>query len=180
MKFNDSLSHDGNITLATAKLAIPFRIERQIMENWCWAACTQFIVRAKTGKNFSQGKIVADVLNLPICQFQPINACNKKLSLEVPLFRTKRLNGNPIEQPLTPQQIVVEIDNGMPIACQMHIPDLGGHAVVISNYRFNNLNQLFLEVNDPGNGSQFLISYPAMVNNYLDRGGRWLRSYRTK
>jgi hypothetical protein len=180
MKFNDSLNSNSNLTLLSQNQAVPFDIEKQLMGNWCWASCTQYVIRYYTTKNFSQQKIVADVLNQPICKTHPATICNQQRSLDIPLHFTHHLNGNPINNPLTPPQIRTELDGGKLICCQMYIPERGGHAVVISSYFINNLNELILEVNDPGDGTQFNISYLAMVNNFRGWGGKWLRTYLTK
>ena len=158
-----------------------FPIERQRMSNWCWAACTvsvcTFYERTQT---FSQQKLVASVLDMPVCaSIRPFPACNKTFDFGRALQRVGHLSGDAIESPLTPQDLANGLRRG-PVGCQMEIPQIGGHAVIVISGKLNTSGALLLRVADPSDGSILSMSFSALRNNFRGLDGRWVRSYFTK
>jgi len=159
-----------------------FPVERQRMSNWCWAACTvslcNFYARSEI---FSQPQIVARILNMPGCNSSmPFPSCNKIFDFGLALNDVGHLDGNEVENPLSAGDLLNSLNRGRPIGCQMDIPQIGGHAVVIISGRSDNSGLLVLRVADPSDGSILTMSFVALRNNFRGLGGRWVRSYFTK
>jgi hypothetical protein len=157
-------------------------IQQQIMSNWCWAACTVYVCSLyQSHPGITQRQLVAEVLNNPICSSNfPSPNCNAQLDLAIAFRKVGHLSPNqPIERPLTPDEIISAFEVNRPIGCQIRFPSFG-HAVVISDIRISNANQLFLVVADPGSGSINTVPYSILRNNYLNHGGLWTRTYFTQ
>jgi hypothetical protein len=159
-----------------------FPIERQRMSNWCWAACTTAISNFyEEERRFTQGQLVAKMLNMPICRsISPSIMCNKKKDYGAALDNMGHLSNHTIEGPLSSDQLLAALRTGRPIGCQMDIPQIGGHAVVIISGKTDSNNRLFLRVADPSDGSILVMSFSSMRNNFRATGGRWVRTYLTK
>jgi hypothetical protein len=160
-----------------------FPIEKQGMSNWCWAACTKAICTFYEGQQpFTQQQLVAKLLDQSICRSPnpPVTLCNKKLDFGVALDKVGHLSGDTIEDPLTSNQLFDAVKGGRPVGCQLDIPLVGGHAVVVISGKLNSPGTLFLRVADPSDGSIVTMSFSSLRNNFRETGGRWVRSYFTK
>jgi Papain-like cysteine protease AvrRpt2 len=159
-----------------------FPIEKQQMSNWCWAACT-ISIRGFYNKNqtLSQKQLVARVLQMPVCTSpRPLPPCNKTFDFGEALNNAGHLSGHAVEKPLSQNDLAVALQAGRPIGCQMEIPQIGGHAVIIISGKPDNSGALFLKVADPSDGSILSMSFSMLRNNFRGIGGRWVRSYFTK
>lgn len=157
-------------------------IQPQFRSKWCWAACTVYICELyQSHPGLSQRALVSAILNRSICKTNfPDPNCNVMLDLGTSLNFVKHLDGLPIEGRLSPQEIINLFNRGNgPIGCQVRFPDFG-HAVVITNARPSGAGTLFLTIADPGSGSIHTVSYGEFCSDYLQRGGRWIRTYLTK
>jgi Papain-like cysteine protease AvrRpt2 len=159
-----------------------FPIERQRMTNWCWAACTKAICSFYEEKQpFTQQQLVARLLNQPICKaVNPISSCNKKLDFGIALEKVGHLSGATVEDPLPSDQLFAALKGGRPVGCQLDIPQIGGHAIVVISGKLDPNGRLFLRVADPSDGSILTMSFSSLRNNFRSTGGRWVRSYFTK
>ena len=159
-----------------------FSIEKQQMSNWCWAACTVSIHRFyEKDPAFSQRQLVAKVLQMPICtKPKPLPPCNKTFDFGKALHALGHLFGNSIDSPLLPLELNSELESGRPVGCQMDIPQIGGHVVIVISGKQDNSGNLFLQVADPSDASILGMSFSALRNNFRGIGGRWVRSYFTK
>lgn len=158
-------------------------MQRQRLSNWCWAASTLFVCSwYQTHAGLTQAQLVARVLQQPICSTGvPYPACNKLHDLGIAFAHVGHLSGQPVNTPLTPAELVILFQQGgRPIGCQMLLPEIGGHAVVIINGRVNEAGKLFLQVGDPADGAILTMPYEIFRNNYRGHGGYWVRSYITK
>lgn len=158
---------------------IEFPIVKQQMSNWCWAACTVSVCSFYDRlSNVSQKKLAADLLHQPVCdspRFFP--ACNKILDFGDSLSHVGHLNGQAVQSFLTPEQLDHSIGSGNPIGCQIDVPGIGGHAVLIVSGKKDGSGQLFLHVADPSDASILTIPYIQLRNNFRGLGGRWIRTY---
>jgi hypothetical protein len=157
-------------------------IQPQLRSKWCWAASTLYICELyQTHPGLSQGSLVSEVLRRPICQTNfPDPNCNVMVDLATSLDFVGHLDGDPIEDKLSQQDIIrIFSARGEPIGCQVQFEDFG-HAVVIADARRDSAGTLFLYVADPGTGSINTVTYPEFSNDYLQRGGRWIRTYLTQ
>ena len=179
---NNLISPLANISLNVAMdgmTPMSFTIERQLMSNWCWAASTVAICKYYNRSAFSQQQIVAKVLNRPIC-VGPLNPfCNVAADLGVALKMTGHLFGDPFEGPLEPNQLLSALQNRRVVGCQMLIPDLGGHVVVLVGAKNDAQGNLFVQVADPSDGTQPFMPFTQFRNNFRATGGRWVRTYYT-
>ena|SRR5258705_7146898 len=159
-----------------------FPIEQQRLSNWCWAACAVSISTFYEGKKImTQLNLVSRVLSLPICATgKPIPACNRTLDLEIVLDKIQHLKGDPVEGPLSGQMLHAALKKGRPVGCQMELPAIGGHAVIVVSAKVDTMGTMFLRVADPSDGSINSMSFSSLRNNYRATGGRWIRSYFTK
>lgn len=165
--------HNGNFT--------EFLIERQLMSNWCWAACTKSVCEFYgTNPGITQKRLVATALKLPACnttRFFP--ACNKGFDLGISLDFVGHLQGDPVNSSLSENDVAVALKRGI-IGCQLDVPSIGGHAVLIISGRRDPSGSLFVHVADPSDASILTMSYLKLRNNFRGLGGRWIRSYFTK
>jgi hypothetical protein len=157
-----------------------FPIEQQLMKKWCWAACTVSIRRFyASDSSFTQQQLAAKLLKIPACVSpKPLPPCNKPFDLGIALDSVGHLL-DPVESPLAPNKLAATVQTGRPVGCQMQIPGIGGHAVIVISAKTIG-NTLFLRVADPADGSINTMSFSSLRNNYRDLGGRWTRSYFTK
>jgi len=159
-----------------------FSIEKQQMSNWCWAACTVSIHKFyEKNTAFSQRQLVSKVLQMPICTTpKPLPPCNKTFDFGKALNTVGHLFGNSIDNPLLPDELDKELQAGRPVGCQMDIPQIGGHAVIVISGTTDTSGTLFLRVADPSDASILSMSFSMLRNNFRGIGGRWVRSYFTK
>jgi hypothetical protein len=156
------------------------QIERQQFSNWCWAASTQYICSwFDQGFSLSQAQIVADVLGQASCAFNPNNSfCNQTRDFSEALNFFGHLDRE-IDDILSAEQLEGQFQRiSAPIGCQMELPGIGGHAVVITDVQKSSLG-LFLAVADPGDGSMLTMRYEIFRANYRGNGGAWIRTYLT-
>jgi len=161
---------------------IEFPIVKQQMSNWCWAACTVSVCSFYDSlSSVSQKKLAADLLRQPVCNTPRFfTACNKILDLGDSLHYVGHLNGQVVQSFLTPEQIDSSIGNRNPIGCQIDVPGIGGHAVLIVSGKKDATGQLFLHVADPSDASILTMPYLQLRNNFRGLGGRWIRTYLIK
>ena len=159
-----------------------FPIERQILSNWCWAACTVSLARFYEGRSrFSQGELVADILNSPACASPlPFPACNQTRDFGDALNRVGHLAAPEVPQPLAPDVLLHILGQGRPVGCQIYFEDAGGHAVIVIGAIADPQRGLLVRVADPGDASILLMSYARFRDSYRGRPGKWVRSYFTK
>jgi len=159
---------------------VPFTIERQIMSNWCWATCTLAICRFYNYQIADQYHVVADLTKIPRCAFPPpVGVCNVEVNVADALTHYGRLNREQ-DTALSDVDTLSYVGGGsVPVACQLYLPTIGGHAVVIYNgYRVQS-GQLVLNVADPADGALLTMTYDQLKSNYRNTGGGWNRSYIT-
>jgi len=118
---------------------LTFRIQQQVLSNWCWAATTLSIVRFyKDPNQDSQCEFVSKVTYLPDCcqschDDGENSVCNQTFDLGSALWQCGHGVTTSPESPKW--DIVVEqIDNDHPVACNVIWDDGGAHAIVICGY----------------------------------------------
>jgi hypothetical protein len=89
------------------------------------------------------------------------------------------LNGDPIDSFLTQDQLVATINQNF-IGCEMDIPSVGGHAVLIVSTTKDPSGSLFVHVADPSDASVLTIPYQQLRDNFRGLNGKWIRSYIVK
>jgi hypothetical protein len=156
-----------------------FPVQQQQMRNWCWAACTSAICAFYDDNQVpTQPQLEATLNNKPSCAFGPLTEfCDDACDLQDALTQVGHLD-QAYDNVLLPADVLNALTTQRPICCQMDIPGVGGHAVIIVDARQNNA-QVLLQVADPANGQIIPMLYEDFRDNYRGAGGTWNRSYTT-
>jgi hypothetical protein len=158
-----------------------FLIEQQLMSNWCWASITAALCSFYNDDPAqSQQQLASLITGNPVCGLGTFDICNVTCDLEVVLGRVTHLDAT-FENPLPADQLVEALNGGAnPVACQMDLPGIGGHAVVIINTYTTAEEGLMIQAADPRDGSIQAMTYDQFTNNYRNLSGSWVRSYTTR
>ena len=145
---------------------MPFQIQTQKQDQWCWAAVSASIHQYFSGEAaFSQCEIAHRVLNTACCD-NP-TTCNTPAFLEDALDKIGK-RGDVLPGSLPFGKIMEQIDRGMPIGVRIGWFGGGGHFVVIRGYR-NPAGAELLSIADPWfvDSIQYLDIFKS---RYLGRG----------
>jgi hypothetical protein len=171
----------ANSATLTSRTSQPFPIQAQQMSNWCWAALTASLCDYYTTPGpYNQQQVVALVINLPICGAGPLNPfCNQTCDIATALSTVGHLNGNAIDGTIQPGAMQQALQQYGPVACEMSIPNIGGHAVAVVNAYPGPSNKLYVDVADPSDGTIQTMSFDNFSSDYRATGGSWARTYLT-
>jgi len=124
----DSPAHPDSTTL-------PFPMETQNSEEWCWAAVSVSVARFYDSMSpWSQCSLVNAELGLETCcSNENSEDCNQPWYLENGLDRVGHLSSK-VEASLSFDDLIQEIDNNRPVGCWIAWPDGTGHFVVLNGY----------------------------------------------
>lgn len=160
-------------------MILNFRTQKQILDNWCWAAVTSgvsFFFDANS--RWVQSALAATLISNSCAGINQVNAstasdtCNATLDVA----RSLRITGNfaaDLMRPLSFNEVIDQVNKGFPICCQIVFPDLQtSHFVVIYGYQSSNI------VIGDSQAGIFNIPYTSFLTNY--RGGKWRRTIGTK
>lgn len=161
---------------AQRNILADFRIQRQLREQWCWAAVAASIASFHDGINIRQCNLAERFLGEPCCMNMTLRACDVPWLLDEAL----RFNNNLedfFEGRITLNNIKFHIDNKCPVCCRIEWPrgNRDGHFIVIYGY---SLIQDTIAVADPLRGVFPAVSFPAFLNSY--ENGQWTTTYITK
>jgi hypothetical protein len=174
-------SADVSMPVNSSGQVMNFRIQRQQMSNWCWAAvCCSLRTFYYPDEKITQGDIVATELNLPYCKASPLPPCNQKRELDE-ILGTYNLLAGLSENPVEADPVRNEIIRHRPVCCQIYYENVGGHFVVIYGFGYadpSNTDSFSLYVADPMDGGSRFLTLQQLKVNY--RGGQWVRTYFTK
>ncbi len=157
-----------------------FPVQRQLLSNWCWAASTLGIsLYYHKPPPFTQQQFVAQALNQPICGMAAPNPyCNQTFDFGQALKTVGHLKTPAIPNPLLPNDLYNALQQA-PVGCQMILPTLGGHAVVVVDGYYDGGGQLIVRVADPMDGTIVVMPFDQFRNNFRKTGGYWARTYLT-
>jgi hypothetical protein len=165
-------------------VTIPFAMEPQIVEFWCWAAVASSVSHHYSPASpWTRCRVANAVLGMSHCCLDENSpTCNQMASLEVALTRTGNLPPNGVMNgPFTPPQLRAQIRDVVPgrvVGCGIRWADTRGHFVVVHGFSIDSNGVIWVAVADPKYGpSEY--PYNAFVNRYRETG-RWLVSYATK
>lgn len=157
-----------------------FRIQSQILSNWCWAAVASSIsYYYNKNSTWTQSALAAKLTGHDSCSVITKNTadisppvCNQVLDLSGALKVTGNFAGQ-VLRPLTFNEVVNQIQGGWPICCQISWNEFAtSHFVVIYGFNGN-----MLVIGDPDSGV-FSVDYNQFLSGY--RGGKWSRSIATQ
>jgi hypothetical protein len=154
-----------------------FRIEQQMMSQWCWAAVAVSVRRFYDPKFvLTQRDFVGGELKLPPCSQLPFDICNQRHSLQLALDSLKVFKSK-LDEPCRPKEIIEEISNGRPIGCQLVRNGIDGHYVVIKGVNGVG-NNVRIEIADPMDGNFRILSLRELLFGY--RESQWEQTFFTQ
>jgi hypothetical protein len=153
-----------------------FKIEQQIMSQWCWAAVAVSIRRFYDPQfNITQRDFVGGELHLPPCSQTPFDFCNQRHSLQLALGSLKVFRAK-LDEPCRSRDIISEISNGRPIGCQLVRDGIDGHYIVIKGVNGAG-NNLRIEIADPMDGNFRILTLRELLFGY--RESQWQQTFFT-
>jgi hypothetical protein len=133
---------------------MPFEIETQKQDQWCWAAVSVSIEKYFEGENaLSQCEMAHRVLG-PNCCAAPV-PCNTAARLQIALGEIHKLRQT-LTRTLSFEETKEEIGKGFPVGVRIGWFGGGGHFVVICGYR------------DPAGAELLSIADPWFVDSIQD------------
>lgn len=167
-------------TAAPPPPPIPFLMQHQKVEFWCWAAVASSVSQHYSpASQLTQCVVANAVLGTTQCCFNE-NACNRMATLEGALTRTGNLPPNGVKgAPATPVELRTQIrDARRVVGCGIRWADTRGHFVVLHGLYLDGNGVVWVTVADPKYGpSEY--PYDSFVSRYRETG-RWVVSYATK
>jgi hypothetical protein len=162
-----------------ANTELHFEMERQMADNWCWAANTASISKYFTpGSNWNQCLIACRSLGFSDCCSRPIPShCDDEYFLNRSLNITGNLRDFE-DNNLNFRTIKAEIDNGNILALRIEWSNGAGHFISIFGYDDSGSEE-FLHIGDPLK-EKALVSYSKVLFDYEGVGGTWTHSYFTQ
>jgi hypothetical protein len=166
---------------------LPFLIDHQMQDQWCWAAVAIGVCRFYNDQKWRQQCDLVNAIFAPIrgdtdcCEDGDTSNCNMPWALDVVLNTAGHLV-QPVRGPLTfeelKQQILVQ---KRPLAVRIMLADLmTTHFVVVIGCDEAGDGGQWVKVADPGGstGNTNTIEYAALLNDYKP-GANWDQSYLT-
>ena len=175
-------SNEGAKALPGFGTTLPFIMQRQRVDFWCWAAVASSVSHHYTPASpWTQCAVANAVLGTAHCCLDANSpTCNRMSTLEGALRRTGNLPPNGVKDgPATPDQLRAQIrDARRVVGCGIRWADLRGHFVVVYGFSVDSNGALWVAVADPRYGpSEY--PYNAFVSRYRETG-RWMVSYVTE
>ena len=168
---------------APANSLLPFAMEPQQQNNWCWAAVAVSVnnfLDPRTPPTWSQGRLAADLLKNPSCSLTPpATACNVPEDLQGALGITGNLrrNGYMTETHLAFDSICNWVNSHLPVGARIKWRGPGAHFIALDGYRVTSSGRRMVHVQDPdATTSPGFIDYEELVENYRNDGS-WVDTY---
>jgi hypothetical protein len=172
----DSSTREASTREASTREASPVldvKLIAQEQTQWCWAACTQMVVKFLLNKDVKQCELANFLHEQTKCCSSPSSSgCNQPCPFEkiIPVFNKAGINGIFEGLPSAWSTIVREIKAGRPLEVGYLWFGGGGHVAILYGFGPNNM----LMIHDPWYGSATL-TYRAVLSAY--GMGRWSLTY---
>lgn len=152
---------------------LPFDMQRQEQEFWCWAATTSSVSRHfNSASPWDQCEVASASLGSPCCSApQP---CDQPYTLDDPLSLTGNLYAL-LGSSDVRSNIELEINAGRPVCCHISWMDGSGHFVAVTGYDWNTDDVV---IDDPLYGQQ-TVPFDTFVSSYRGTGS-WDFTYYTQ
>jgi Papain-like cysteine protease AvrRpt2 len=176
---------DGSLSVgAYVEVKIPFNLQKQEQDNWCWAAMTDSVNKFfDPTTSWTQCKLASAHFTGNNCCINGASAaCNQPYATRDALRDLGNL-GSIQTKPAGFQTIMNEINGNRPLACRMEWRGGGAHVVAAYGFAQADYDGLFDQwvfVKDPGQGigdSKYL--YNKFKTEYQGIG-QWAATYLTK
>jgi hypothetical protein len=165
---------------------VTIRIEKQVKNEWCWAAVSASVHKFFQDISQTQCQIAATVLKHQCCDQPSPGECNVPQPLHPILdsFGVLRA-GDPISRQLTFDEVRAEIDAGRPFCVLIKWLNNGqigpdGHYIAINGYRVTPANKQFVSISDPlfSDSEYDFTEFTSTKGGYHDGQGVWTMTYR--
>ena len=152
---------------------------KQEQSNWCWAACTEMILRYYGKSGIQQCELANELFNQSECCLNPASRkCNKPCDIEAVsnLYSRKCIHSEFVDKNVPFSKLQSELDADRPIEVFLSWKNKKtGHLVIIRGWRIDDKEE-FVHVNDPKDsesGASRIMTYSELLNNY-DGEGAWI------
>ena len=153
---------------------------------WCWAAVTNYVDTILRGEEYYSQCEIAKKRTPKLCTGECEEYdCNRWNFLDESLDDIGRLDGPPTHRPLTPTEVLIEIEKDKPVGVRIQWrkpskpEEINGHFVAIIGYFYAG-SKLFYRVYNPSKpGSIKSVEVEEFKTNYR-KLGYWTHSFRTK
>lgn len=163
----------GGAGAGSAKL--PFTMQQQEMDNWCWAAASTSVSHFYDSSSpWTQCAVATSCLAPERC-CEAAKPCDKQYRLDLAMQATANLRGM-VGSDIPFADLTTEIDAGAPVCCHIRWPGGGGHFVAVIGYDSANQD---VDVADSFYGPS-TIPLSTLLSSYQTHKGRWGYSYLTR
>jgi hypothetical protein len=163
---------------AAPEIILPFDVEHQEMDNWCWAAVTAsvtaYLVPQHRGR-WTQCAVATAELSRQCCSDPRPNSCDRTNTLDGPLSRVGHLRQPVISGYIRPQAIATELDADLPVPIRIQWPSRGGHFLAIRGIRKDGA-VTSLHLTDPIYG-RTTIDGNLLIQGGYQNSGSWSHTY---
>ncbi|WP_309644789.1 papain-like cysteine protease family protein [Phenylobacterium sp.] len=158
---------------------LPFRVDPQTQDQWCWAAVSSSVAR------FFDGNTAWTQCRVASAEFPPTNCCGPAASgpcnrwwfLERALGRTANLRSF-TTGPADPALVEGELTGGAPLGIRVQWKDGTGHFLVIAGIDMG-MTPPRVTVTDPIFGVS-VLPFTALSGQYQQGQGVWTHTYATQ
>jgi hypothetical protein len=153
-------------------------VQRQLQDNWCWAACAATVSTFfDAATQWTQCIVVnGELQECTCCDDGDTSACDRPWYLDRALKRTRNLAA-PTKGRLKWRDVCAEIDAGRPVGARVGWSGGGGHFVLLTGCTDAGGKRL-VSVEDPWSGRS-TIAFDDFADRYKGTG-RWTHSYLTE
>jgi papain like cysteine protease AvrRpt2 len=159
---------------------MPFTIQTQLMDLWCWAAVAASIDAYLTTGAPREQCTIANALTPGVECCPKKQECNQAQPLDSALGAVGRFL-DMFDFPLAFEDLQRELDANFPVCARIGWlgPDGGGHFVVIAGYSIAPSGARMLKIRDPWYIDS-TMEYSDFAEAYQAGRGEWTHSYRVK
>lgn len=163
---------------AFSEIAIPFQVQSQEMDNWCWAAVTSSVVEyldPRQAGAWTQCAVASAELAKSCCVTPRPDPCDQTNTLDGPLNRVGHLRQSVISGYIGARAIATELDADLPVPIRVQWPSRGGHFLSIRGIKkVGDVTSLHLT--DPIFGFS-TIDGNLLVHGGYQNNGSWSHTY---
>lgn len=168
----------GRILPNNTQAILNIVFEKQLTENWCWAAISKMVYQYYYNKDISQELIVANLFNVDVKSLKTKGKVIKKYNKEMVLNQTLEdlccFSHWSLGKP-TFERLQHEINQGKPLCCRIEWYSGNAHYVLIHGY---DIESKSLYITDSQEGKS-LVHYNEFPKNYKNKGGAWTETFWT-
>jgi len=153
----------GRLSAAPVDMTLPVPEQKQLADNWCWAACCAMLVKFFYDKEVRQCRMANQLFGQTVCcsSLTPSTetACDQGCQLDdvAKIYSKFGVQVTLQKRPVSFATVQAEIEAGRPVLVGFMFEGGGSHVVMIRGC-FEVGGERFLKVNDPKDGSVSLRS----------------------